>query len=254
MIAIISDIHSNFEALTEVTNDIKKKGITEIICLGDIVGYGPDPIECLNLIRNSKIVLMGNHDEALLQGPIGFTNDAKEAIEWTRKQLKPHWFDSRSNKNRWDFITNLPTTYLDNSILYVHGSPRDPTTEYILESDTEAIWGNPPGKLQQIFDMFQYLCFVGHTHQPGIITQDYRFLKLTDINYSFELENNKKYIINVGSVGQPRDGDNRSCYIVLDDNKIYYHRIPYNYNITKEKILKTNALSHYFGERLESGR
>lgn len=254
MRAIISDIHSNLEALTNVFNDIKQKGVTEIICLGDIVGYAANPIECLDLIRGCKLVLMGNHDEALLQGAIGFTTDAKNAVEWTRKQLKPGWLSSSSAKSRWDFISNLPTTHLDNDILYVHGSPRDPTTEYILESDTEQTWSGPPRKLQQIFEMFPRLCFVGHTHQPGVITEEYRFLKPTDFNYTFELEKNKKYLFNTGSVGQPRDGDNRSCYILMDDDKITYCRIPYDFKITKDKILKTNALSQYFGERLEVGK
>ena len=254
MIAIISDIHSNLEALTNVLNDIKQKGITEIMCLGDIVGYAANPIECISLIQNCKLILMGNHDEALLQGAIGFTADAKDAVEWTRKQLKPGWLSSGSAKGRWDFIANLPTTYLDKDILYVHGSPRDPTTEYILESDTEQTWSGPPRKLQQIFEMFPRLCFVGHTHQPGIINEEYRFLKPPDFNYTMELEDNKKYIINIGSVGQPRDGDNRSCYVVMDNHKITYCRIPYDYKITKEKIIKTNALSQYFGERLEAGK
>lgn len=254
MIAIISDIHSNLESLTNVLDDIKQKSIKEIICLGDIVGYGPNPIECINLIRPCKIVLMGNHDEALIQGPIGFTPDAREAIEWSKKQLKPRWFSSRSVQGRWDFIRNLPTTLLDNDVLYVHGSPRDPTAEYILESDIDPVWGNPPRKLQQIFDMFPKLCFVGHSHQPGVITDDYKFLKPSDINYTYELEKNRKYIINVGSVGQPRDGDNRSCYLVMDNSKIFFVRIPYDHQKTKEKIIKTRTLSSYSGERLAIGR
>jgi predicted phosphodiesterase len=254
MIAIISDIHSNLEALTVVLNDIKQKGITEIVCLGDIVGYGPNPEECIDLIRDAKLVLMGNHDEALAQGAIGFGDDAKDAIEWTKKQLKPSFFSSREVKRRWDFIANLPTTYLDNDVLYVHGSPRDPTTEYILESDTETILDNPPRKLQQIFEMFPRLCFVGHTHQPGIITEEYRFLKPADFSYTFEPEPDKKYIINVGSVGQPRDNDNRSSYLVRDNNKVFYYRLSYDYNKTKEKIFKLKGLNHYFGERLEIGK
>jgi len=256
MIAIISDIHSNLEALTNVSQEIKQKAVTDIICLGDIVGYGAEPIECLKLVRNlnPRIFLIGNHDEALIQGPIGFTHDAKEAIEWSRKILKPKWYSSRTTKNRWKFIANLPTTYLDNDILYVHGSPRDPTAEYILESDTDPVWGDPPRKLQQIFDMFPWLCFVGHSHQPGIITADYHFLKPADINYFYELDRKKKYIINVGSVGQPRDGDNRSCFVIMDENKIYYNRIAYDFNKTKEKIVKTKFLSPHSGDRLALGR
>lgn len=254
MIAIISDIHSNLEALTEVMSDLKKQSISEIICLGDVVGYGPNPSECIDLVRDCKLVLMGNHDEALLQGAIGFTSDAKNAVEWTRKQLKPSWFFPGNARERWDFILKLPTTHLDNDILYVHGSPRDPTTEYILESDTDQSWGSSPRKLQQIFEMFPRLCFVGHTHQPGIINEEFRFLNPTDFNYTFELGEGKKYIINTGSVGQPRDGDNRSCYVILDGNKLTYRRIPYDYSLTRDKILKTNSLTHYFGDRLEAGK
>jgi len=242
---------------------------------------------------------MGNHDEALLQGAIGFTADAKDAIEWTRKQLKPGWLASSGAKGRWDFIANLPSTYLDKDILYVHGSPRDPTTEYILESDTEQTWSGPPRKLQQIFEMFPRLCFVGHTHQPCVITEEYRFLKPQDFNYMsdgyiawetfkilktdvcfvghthtpgmfikdndehlqyreddfIEIKNGFKYIINVGSVGQPRDGNPQAAYCIYDTDKkeIRIKRIDYNIELTRKKIMAA-GLSRSLADRLLAGR
>lgn len=263
MIAIVSDIHANIEAFEAVLKDIDQKGIKreEIICLGDVVGYGPNPAECVEIARQFKFVLMGNHDEAMLYNAIGFSEMAKEAIEWTRRQMKPQWFSTSSKKTHWKFIADLPTTRTEQDILYVHGSPREPTTEYILKNDTEMIMGSPSDKLVQIFNMFPRLCFVGHTHEPGVITAEvspagapvYKFITPAEMNYSFELEDNKKYIINDGSVGQPRDGDNRACYVTIDGKTLNYHRVQYDYTATMNKIFKIPELDRRLGERLATG-
>lgn len=253
MIAIVSDLHSNLEALTSVLKDIADKNITEILCLGDVVGYGPNPGECIDLARKFKFTIMGNHDEALTLSAVGFRDIAKEAIDWTRLQLKPGFFSPSLKKERWDFITKLPLTHTDNDILYVHGSPREPTTEYILSNDTDLPLGEKSEKLIQIFGMFPRLCFVGHTHEPGVINEEQKFISPPEMDYKFTFEDNKKYIINVGSVGQPRDGDNRACYVTVDGNRLTYHRIEYDYHLTKDKIYKTNALDKRFGDRLVIG-
>ncbi|MEK7449881.1 MAG: metallophosphoesterase family protein [Planctomycetota bacterium] len=256
MKSIISDIHSNLEALQSVLKDIEKQGITEIICLGDIVGYGPNPNECLDLIlgKCSKIVIMGNHDEALMQPVVGFGHKARQAIEWTRTLLEPGWLSPRVKKNRWKFLKNLPLTKQDNGILCVHGSPRNPTTEYILPSDTETVMGERSAKLDEIFNMFQHFCFVGHSHYAGIITEEQKFLTPVNLNYAYNIKPNEKLIVNVGSVGQPRDGDNRSCYVTFDEKTINYHRVEYDFKTTQKKIYEIPELDHWFGERLEKGQ
>ncbi|MFA5794655.1 MAG: metallophosphoesterase [Candidatus Brocadiia bacterium] len=253
MIAIVSDIHSNIEALENVLKDIQRQNITEIICLGDVVGYGPNPEECIDIVRKFKFTIMGNHDEALKLSAVGFRGEAQDAITWTRKLLKPGWLSAPARKERWDFISELPLTKVDGDILFVHGSPREPTTEYILSNDADLPMGEKSEKLTQIFEMFPRLCFVGHTHDPGIITQEQKFISPPEVNYIFNLDPGEKYIINSGSVGQPRDGDNRSCYITVDGDKIIYHRIEYDYDLTKDKIYKTNELDKRLGDRLVIG-
>jgi len=254
MIAIVSDIHSNLEALESVLKDIESKGIKEIICLGDVVGYGPNPAECAEISRNFKLTMMGNHDEGLTNYPVGFTLRAQKALDWTREQLKPKWLSSKTVKERWNFLKNLPITHQEDNILYVHASPRQPTTEYILRTDCDEQFGGFT-KLDEIFTMIKHICFVGHTHDPGVIQNDkYIFSNPRDINYSYEIKDGIKAVINVGSVGQPRDGDNRACYITFDGKMINYHRVEYDYNKTMEKIFQYTELEKYFGERLALGR
>jgi predicted phosphodiesterase len=254
MRAIISDIHANIEALETVLKDIQtRNNISEIICLGDIVGYGPNPQECLDIIKDFKLVIMGNHDEAVFKTALLFRDKPREAIDWTRQILKPHWLSPPLVKKRWQFIESLPLTHQENNILYVHGSPRNPTVEYILKSDTDITRHDNRDKLDDIFNMIPQICFIGHTHEPGIINQDYKFLTPTEINNTYSIKRNEKIIVNVGSVGQPRDGDNRACYITFDENSINYHRVTYPYQITQEKIEKIPALDRHFAERLAKG-
>lgn len=252
-IAIVSDIHSNLEALETVLKHIESKGIKEIICLGDIVGYGPNPAECVEISSKFKLTMMGNHDEGLTSYPVGFTLRAQKALDWTREQLRPNWLSSKIVKEHWIFLKNLPITHQDDDVLYVHASPRQPTTEYILRTDCDEQFGGF-AKLDEIFSMIKHICFVGHTHDPGIIQNDkYLFFNPKDISYTYEVKDGIKAIINVGSVGQPRDGDNRACYITFDGKTINYHRVEYDYNKTMGKIFQYPELERYFGERLALG-
>lgn len=253
-VAIISDIHSNEEALNAVLQDIQSLGIAEIYCLGDLVGYGPAPADVVDRAAEWKIVLMGNHDEAVLKEAYGFNPVAKTAVAWTRDQLKPGLFSSRSKKDRWSFLCNLPLTHKTDQALFVHGSPRDPTMEYILRSDCADLTGGMPEKIRDIFSRFDRLCFVGHTHDPGVITEDSRFIAPKEVNHVFRLQPQKKYIINSGSVGQPRDGDTRACYLVFDGDQVEWRRVEYDYRATAERIFKIPALDVRAGERLMRGR
>lgn len=255
MIAIISDIHSNIEALQEVLKDIENRGISKIICLGDVVGYGPNPSECVERARNFELTILGNHDEGVLGSAVGFTSVARQALDWTRTELKPNWFSSQKKKANWKFLEKLPIKHEIDNILYVHGSPRQPTTEYILRSDCDQILGEPSAKITEIFGMLKHLCFVGHTHDPGIIADnEYKFLVPDEINNTYEVKESIKLIVNVGSVGQPRDGDPRACYITFDGKTINYYRVAYDYNSTKEKIFQITQIDRRFGERLPAGR
>jgi predicted phosphodiesterase len=254
--AIISDIHSNLEALMAVLGDICKQEIEDIVCLGDVVGYGPDPGECLDVVRaRCRVVLCGNHDSAVTGGAFGFNRYAREAIDWTRKQLKPGLLSMPATRERWDFLSKLPHRHEETGGLYVHGSPRDPVMEYIEEGDTVDLGFGPSDKIVKIFKAISGPCFVGHTHRPGVITSDYIWLSPADVGSDgFALYPETKAVVNVGSVGQPRDEDSRACYVIFDGEKVVYHRVEYDYNRTREKMLKISQLDPKLGDRLEEGR
>ena len=133
---------------------------------------------------------------------------------------------------------------------FVHGSPRDPRYEYILPTDVAY---GLKDKLEEIFSMFSGICFVGHSHLPGIFTEDLGFIKPEDTDDGYEHEKGK-IVVNVGSVGQPRDSDRRSCYVVVDDGHITFCRPRYDFNTTFDKIRRADGLDDYLGERLTKGR
>ncbi|MBI3267761.1 MAG: metallophosphoesterase family protein [Planctomycetes bacterium] len=254
--AIISDLHANMEALEHVLKDIRNEGLTkqDIICLGDLVGYGPNPAECVEIAKEFRLCLKGNHDEAVVNEALGFNPLAREAVDWHRSQLKPYWLSSKAKKIRWDFLKGLPATKTEERCYFVHGSPRDPTMEYILRADCEDLLGEVPSKIKDIFSRFEWLCFVGHTHDPGVITENSKFVSPRDLNGSFEVPPDKKLIVNVGSVGQPRDGDNRACYVIFDGKKLDFRRVEYDPQATRQKILGIPELDPRIGERLLYGR
>jgi predicted phosphodiesterase len=245
--AIISDIHSNLEAFESVLNDIESQGITEIFSLGDTVGYGPNPVECLELVRKKVAVcLLGNHDQASLYDPEGFNNSAERAIFWTREQLENPRIAGASE--RWEFLNSLPRIYRDGDTLYVHGSPRNPLNEYVFQDD---IYNER--KMERLFSVIPRYSFQGHTHVPGIFTEDREFYTPDEVNMRYTL-GSKKVMINVGSVGQPRDRDPRACYVVLEDNIVTYRRVEYPLEKTIEKIMPIAELDSYLGQRLRDGK
>lgn len=254
-IAIISDIHANIEALDAVLEDIRQnRKVDAIYCLGDVIGYGPNPIECLDKASDlCDIILMGNHEEAVLTGAFGFNPSAKEAIDWTRKQLKPKWYQGGKAKKRWKVLQSLPLSFTENEWMFVHGSPRDPTMEYILKSDTDDLFGDIPEKMKEVFLQVDRICFIGHTHTPGIITEESKWHDIEKFGYSWDCNDAQKIVCNVGSVGQPRDRDTRACYVTFTGKEIFFHRVPYDYKKTQEKIRSLSLVDNHNADRLEVG-
>jgi diadenosine tetraphosphatase ApaH/serine/threonine PP2A family protein phosphatase len=271
--AIISDIHSNLEALQAVLADIEGRGISEIVCLGDIIGYGANPKECLDLVKQRcRIALMGNHDHAVLFEPTNFNLPAERACYWTRRM-----FEEESNaairKQRWQFLGELPVRVRERDVLFVHASPRRPMNEYIFPED---VFTNPQKVIANFERLEARVCFVGHTHQPGVFVDDPYFdppNELPDSPY-FEV-GDERLIVNVGSVGQPRDRDSRACYVVVyrrpeafDDQaeslvaatlnstleEIEFVRVEYDIEKTVQKILRDPDLDDLLGTRLYDGR
>jgi len=246
--AIISDIHGNLEGLTAVLADIGDQGIDEIFCLGDIIGYGPNPRECIDRIMASQITILGNHDQGALFDPEGFSSGAERAIFWTRDQLETPNGDPASAAARWDFLAELPRNYREDNQLYVHGSARNPLNEYVFPED---IYNTK--KIEKLFSLIQGVCFQGHTHVPGVFTDRCEFHSPPDIGYR-HVFGREKAMINVGSVGQPRDGDPRSCYVVLEDNSVMFRRVAYPAEETIAKIYAIAELDNFLGDRLREGR
>ena len=245
--ALISDIHSNLEALTAVLADIRAQGIDDVFCLGDIVGYGPNPRECIDLVMACKVCLLGNHDQGALFDPEGFNTGAERAIFWTREQLEQQGTSSDGHK-RWDFLGELPRNHQEGQLLFVHGSARNPLNEYIFPED---IYNRR--KMEKIFALIPRYSFQGHTHVPGVFTEDLRFFSPEEIAYEYRL-GEQKAMINVGSVGQPRDGDPRACYVVLDGEVVRFRRIEYPFEETIRKIYDIPELDSFLGDRLRDGR
>ncbi len=237
--AIISDLHSNLEALTAVLEDIESQKPDRIVCLGDIVGYGANPVECMKIIREKEILtIAGNHDFAVVgKTNINYFNAyAKEATLWTRKVL------SETDK---DFLRELPLVeYIDNFTM-VHGTLYSPELFDYIQTTYDAFLS-----LQLLEGQ---VCFLGHSHVP--IT----FFQGEVISYcqkpEVQLEKGVKALVNVGSVGQPRDENPKASYALYDSEKlkVWIRRIPYDIEAAAQKILNAN-LPKPLAERLHLGR
>ena len=253
MRALISDIHSNFEAATAVLADIQQQKVSEIYCLGDIVGYGPNPRECIDLVMQCKVVLLGNHDQGALFDPDGFNPPAERAIFWTRAQLESSSENRQKREARWEFLADRPRMVKEDSLLFVHGSARNPLNEYVFPED---IYNQR--KMDRIFALIDKYCFQGHTHVPGVFTESipqdqYQFQTPDEMDYVYKLDG-RKAMINVGSVGQPRDGDWRACYVLLTDDEVKFRRVEYDIETTIKKIHDIPDLDNFLGDRLRDGR
>lgn len=248
--ALISDVHGNLEALEAVLREIRHQGVDEIWCLGDIVGYGPNPIECADLIRrNCSRVLMGNHDWALLNSPVGFNTLATAMIYKTKEWMRVTDQSSEEDKERWNFLSQLPLSDEVDELFLVHASPRAELSEYILPSDV----AHDPRKFEEIFSMVDHVCVVGHSHVPCCITEDLELAGVRGENFVIELDDRKR-IVNIGSVGQPRDGDNRACFATFGNGAVRFTRVPYDYRRTMDKIKQLGDEFQMLGYRLGLGR
>ncbi len=240
--AIIADIHANLAAFTAVLGDIEQKGgVDEIWCLGDIVGYGPDPRQCIELLqRYNHVCVAGNHDWAAI-GKVDtsyFNPLAVAACQWTAKQLSP--YDIR-------YLKNLPTTIEKGEFLLVHGSPMEPIWEYVISTGIAA----------RNFSYFKSkFCLVGHSHIPVVFKEEDGSCVTIQFSPGIGLVLGKnRMIINPGGVGQPRDGDPRASYAIYDSEGrvIRLYRIPYDIGETQDKMMQAGLPIHLI-TRLKYGR
>ena len=230
-IAIISDIHGNLPALEAVLNKIKTLKTDATYCLGDVVGYGPFPNECTDLVRkHCNGVIKGNHDSGML-GETSldyFSEHAKQAILWT--------MDKINNKNL-EYLRSLPFTIVEHETTFTHASPRDPDTWTYVLTQQDA---------QQSFKSFSTnFCFIGHTHVPVIIGED------GTIN---RIHPGTRFLVNVGSVGQPRDGNPDAAFGLFDTSCASYKLVRASYDIAKTaEFIEREGLPGFLAARLFHG-
>ena len=248
-IAFISDIHSNLEALTTVLREIEQRGIKRIMCLGDVVGYGPNPRECLDLVmERCEVTLMGNHDFAIFFEPYNFNTAAENAAYWTRMQFETEPDAERRNR-RWRFLGQMPARMSNERFCAFHGSPRRPINEYVFPDDIYTA----PQKMASIFDRIPKLCFVGHTHVPGVFVPDPDFYSPEELGGKYTL-GTERAMVNVGSVGQPRDRNPQASFAILYASYVEFVRVAYDLQTTQQKVKEIEALDNFLGSRLFDGR
>ena len=246
--ALISDVHSNTEALAAVLEDAHENNCDEILCLGDLIGYGPEPRQVMKeAIRTFRFTLLGNHEEAVLYEPVGFNWKAEASAFWTRDQLRSRRYPKAQTSKLWSYLEHMPRYIEEKDALYVHASPLDPTKEYIMP---EACYNRE--LMRNVFRRIRRISFGGHTHLPGIFFPNKPFRAQEEFNGRINVSRGK-YFVNIGSVGQPRDGDTRACYVIFDGPTIQFRRVTYNYRKTARKIKRIKRLPNALGHRLSLG-
>lgn len=243
-IAVFADVHANLEALLAFFDHSKRQKINFFFFLGDIVGYGPNPDECVDVLRRMENLnaVMGNHDSAVLwkTSPYAMNTHARDSILWTMDQLK---------KENIKFIQNLEQHIVYNGVCYCHSTPSNPESCTYLHSTSKA--------LMAFLGSSYWLSFVSHTHSPLVICKK-KYLNICMDKVvggeKVQLHKDRRWIINCGSVGQPRDGIAGGSYCIYDDihRTVVFHRFSYDYEATATKIMDT-GLPEYLGRRLKTG-
>ncbi len=241
-LGILSDIHANVEALVEVEAALARTPVDRVICLGDVVGYGASPNACCERIRDiASITLLGNHDAAV-SGRMDYAyyyEAARHALDWTARELDP---------DHLVWLRSLPYTHRVDDVAFCHGSP-------ILPGEYEYVFA-----LEQARDLVPHFArlapvtFIGHSHLCKAFAYD-RSGEVSEMNgQRLELDAERKYVVSVGSVGQPRDYDNRACFVTYDTDArvVEYRRVAYDIEAAAQRIFDAD-LAMNFGKRLFLG-
>lgn len=248
-VAVLSCVHANLEALRAVLADIDRRGVTDVICLGDVVGYGPDPEACVDLVRaRCRVVLRGCNDEDLLAGRHSARgpNLREKVLAWTHERMAPGQGASSEARARWSFLDALPVRHDEfPGRTFVHGAPHD---------HREFMTALPSPELRAAaFAAFERLAFVGHTHEPGLLTEDAPdWRPPAAIGHRWVQPGRGKALVNVGAVGQPRDRDPRACYVTAVGGVVEWHRVEYDVERVRDAMRRA-GFSEVLGERLALG-
>ena len=238
---IFSDIHSNLAAFEAVVASMRAAGVERRVCLGDLVGYGVDANECVALAKETAdICLVGNHDSVAIrwESDAGFNPYAKQAIEWTQGHL---------SEDSLKYMKGLPYIFEENDICFVHASPMSPA-DWVYITDLE--------DALDAFDHFsERCCFVGHTHSPVIVAmRDGAIPKIIETD-TYKLEDGERLLMNVGSVGQPRDRDPRACWCLFNTETMTVKLMRVDYNVAQTQgRMRAQGFANFLIERLGVGR
>jgi len=243
-LAVFSDIHGNLEALETVLDHAADRGVHRYMCLGDMIGYGPDPDACIQRLRSLPRLngVLGNHDAAAVwkMSPYAMTRNATQAILWTIEQLLPESIA---------YVERLESTFTMGDMIFCHANPYNPHAWRYVENRKYAARSFRSTRKQ--------LLFLGHSHRPLVITKkgffrmDFQVPEESDI---LPVSPRKRQIFNCGSVGQPRDRNPQACYLIYDTRRdqIEYYRLPYDYSKTADKIYRA-GLPDFLALRLAKG-
>jgi len=255
-VALVSDLHANIEAVEAVMRDIDAQGIKTIYCLGDIVDYGPNPVEVLDIaIERFELNILGNHEEALMMVAEDFNERAMRSVQWTRETINHNSIPRDKRHEYWNFLDRMGQTKqaAKGKYLFLHGSPRQATRDYVFPKDVR--------NREKMDGIFSYLkgdqryCFCGHSHIPGVYTDKLQYAHPSRIkDGKVNIERFDSVLINIGSVGQPRDNDTRASYVVLDHGDVYFRRVEYDFHKTADKLRKIDKLPTFLAERLLVGK
>jgi diadenosine tetraphosphatase ApaH/serine/threonine PP2A family protein phosphatase len=241
-IAILSDVHANLEALTEVERTIAERGVDLVVSLGDVVGYGASPNECCEIIhRLAGVALLGNHDAAVTgRMDYAFYYDAaRHALDWTAGVLRPE-------HRAW--LAGLPYASRIDEVGFSHGSPLQPEAyDYILASEQAT-------ELIPVLETLPRVTFIGHSHLTKVFALQAGSDVIEVSGRKFRLRPGYKYVVTVGAVGQPRDYDNRACFVIHDTEarSVEYVRVPYDIETSAQRIFAARVAAN-FGRRLFLG-
>ncbi|MAV38606.1 MAG: phosphoesterase [Planctomycetaceae bacterium] len=248
MFAIISDIHANLEALTAVLADVRQRGVNELICLGDVIGYGPDPVECLRQASVWPVVVAGDWDRAVVKhDPTQWIDWINRHIEWIQRTIS----SASDGEALLSTVASFRAQHSQLGCQFCHGTPSD-VRDYVFPED---IYNQP--KLERIACEFDRTLFAGHTHIPGLFALssggEWEYIEASP-GQEYDVREYTKLICNVGSIGQPRDGDSRASFVLFDGHVIRFHRVDYDMDTTVAKIKDNPDIDDMHGGRLPEGR
>jgi len=248
--AVLGCIQANAEALKAALADIRARNIERVVCLGDVVGFGPDPLECIELVRQSCFMFVkGDHDLAMIEGSEGFIPKTQQILDWTREQVESG--DPSAVAARRAFFEGALESFTSAGITFVHGSPRS-CYEYLFPLDVK----QDPRKLRAAFGSTEKVTFYTQTQVPGVILEEpLTWRSAQELDNFFHYKKGMKALVCVGSIGQPRDGDPRACYLEINKNKMHWRRVEYDVDRVVSKLQALpDVFSSDFSIRLKKGR